>query len=64
MYLKGFYEGVMLVGECTGMKVCDAKPIVRKALIEAGQAIAYFEPESMVISRSGEECVVALTDQW
>ena len=22
VYLKGFYEGVMIVGECTGMKVC------------------------------------------
>jgi leucyl-tRNA synthetase len=22
VYLKGFYEGVMLVGECKGMKVC------------------------------------------
>jgi leucyl-tRNA synthetase len=22
VYLKGFYEGVMLVGECAGMKVC------------------------------------------
>ena len=21
MYLKGFYEGIMLVGECAGMKV-------------------------------------------
>ena len=62
VYLKGFYEGIMLVGECAGMKVCDAKPIVRKALIDRGEAIPYFEPESMVIGRSGDECVVALTD--
>eukprot|EP01034_Spumella_vulgaris_P030740 gene30739-37998_t len=64
VYLKGFYEGIMLVGECAGMKVCDAKPIVRKSLIDAGHAISYSEPESLVISRSGEECIVALTDQW
>uniref|UniRef100_A0A7S3LYW7 leucine--tRNA ligase n=1 Tax=Spumella elongata TaxID=89044 RepID=A0A7S3LYW7_9STRA len=64
VYLKGFYEGIMLVGECAGMKVCDAKPIVRKTLLEAGHALAYFEPESTVIGRSGDECVVALTDQW
>jgi len=64
VYLKGFYEGVMLVGECIGMKVCDAKPLIRKILIDRGDAIAYFEPESMVMSRSGDECVVALTDQW
>lgn len=64
VYLKGYYEGVILVGECAGMKVCDAKPIIRSKLLSQGLAIAYFEPESTVISRSGEECIVALTDQW
>lgn len=64
VYLKGFYEGVMLVGECAGMKVCEAKPIVRKSLIDQNFALPYFEPESTVIGRSGDECVVALTDQW
>lgn len=64
VYLKGFYEGVMLVGECAGMKVCDAKPIVRQSMIDAGSAFPYWEPESKVMSRSGEECIVALTDQW
>lgn len=64
VYLKGYYEGVMIVGECAGMKVIDAKPIIRKSLIDAGYAVPYFEPESTVISRSGDECVVALSDQW
>lgn len=64
VYTKGFYEGVMLVGECKGMKVCDAKPIVRKSLIESGDAFPYFEPEKEVISRTGDECVVALCNQW
>jgi leucyl-tRNA synthetase len=64
VYMKGFYEGVMLVGECKGMKVCDAKPIVRQSLIDAGHAFAYFEPEREVISRTGDECVVALCNQW
>eukprot|EP00595_Chromulina_sp_UTEXLB2642_P000144 CAMPEP_0196761076 /NCGR_PEP_ID=MMETSP1095-20130614/182_1 /TAXON_ID=96789 ORGANISM="Chromulina nebulosa, Strain UTEXLB2642" /NCGR_SAMPLE_ID=MMETSP1095 /ASSEMBLY_ACC=CAM_ASM_000446 /LENGTH=963 /DNA_ID=CAMNT_0042110147 /DNA_START=335 /DNA_END=3226 /DNA_ORIENTATION=+ len=64
VYLKGFYEGVMVVGECVGMKVCDAKPIVRQNMISRNEAIPYFEPESTVISRSGDECIVALTDQW
>ncbi|CAE7463600.1 unnamed protein product, partial [Symbiodinium microadriaticum] len=64
VYLKGFYEGVMLVGECAGMKVCDAKPIVRQSMMDAGHAFPYWEPESKVMSRSGEECIVALTDQW
>jgi leucyl-tRNA synthetase len=64
VYLKGFYEGIMVVGECKGMKVCDAKPVIRASLIASGDAIAYFEPESLVMSRRGAECVVALTDQW
>ena len=40
------------------------KPIIRKELIDAGLCLAYSEPESRVMSRSGDECVVALTDQW
>ena len=64
VYLKGFTSGIMLVGDCKGMKVCDAKPIVRKQLIDRGDAIAYYEPESAVVSRTGDECIVALADQW
>lgn len=40
------------------------KSIIKKELIEEGSAILYSEPEKQVISRSGDECVVALTDQW
>lgn len=64
VYLKGFYEGILLIGECNGMKVCDAKPIIRQNMIEKGMAISYYEPESLVMSRSGDECIVALCDQW
>jgi leucyl-tRNA synthetase len=46
------------------LQVCDAKAIVRKTLIDRGDAFAYFEPESTVVGRSGDECIVALTDQW
>uniref|UniRef100_A0A1D1XWB6 leucine--tRNA ligase n=1 Tax=Anthurium amnicola TaxID=1678845 RepID=A0A1D1XWB6_9ARAE len=63
-YLKGFNEGTMLVGEFKGKKVQDAKPLIRSALLEMGQAVVYSEPEKKVMSRSGDECVVALTDQW
>ncbi|KAH7279053.1 hypothetical protein KP509_37G003200 [Ceratopteris richardii] len=63
-YLKGFTDGVMLVGDYKGQKVQDAKPLIRDALIQCGQAVKYSEPENKVMSRSGEECVVALTDQW
>lgn len=51
VYLKGFYEGVMLVGPCKGWKVCDAKAKIREELIRRGDALAYFEPEGMVMSR-------------
>jgi len=63
-YKEGFYNGTMLVGEFKGMSVQDAKPKVREAMIKEGQAFAYAEPEGLVISRSGDECVVALMDQW
>ncbi|XP_019423387.1 PREDICTED: leucine--tRNA ligase, cytoplasmic-like isoform X2 [Lupinus angustifolius] len=63
-YLKGFNEGTMIVGEYAGKKVQEVKPIIRSQLLETGQAIVYSEPEKRVMSRSGDECVVALTDQW
>ncbi|KAK1290808.1 hypothetical protein QJS10_CPB18g00497 [Acorus calamus] len=63
-YLKGFTEGTMLVGEFKGRKVQEAKPLIKNMLLETGQAVMYSEPEKRVISRSGDECVVALTDQW
>mmetsp|Transcript_51695 Transcript_51695/g.76612 ORF Transcript_51695/g.76612 Transcript_51695/m.76612 type:complete len:1090 (-) Transcript_51695:77-3346(-) len=63
-YLKGFTLGIMQVGEHKGKKVCDAKPIIKQELIDANLACLYFEPESKVMSRTGDECVVAATDQW
>ncbi|KAG5391708.1 hypothetical protein IGI04_021671 [Brassica rapa subsp. trilocularis] len=63
-YLKGFTEGTMLIGEFVGRKVQEIKPIIKTKLIESGEAILYSEPEKPVMSRSGDECVVALTDQW
>lgn len=63
-YKEGFYNGVMLVGEFKGESVQDAKGKVRARMIEAGLAFAYAEPEGLVISRSADECVVALMDQW
>ncbi|KAK9826880.1 hypothetical protein WJX81_003148 [Elliptochloris bilobata] len=64
VYLKGFTDGVMLAGPHKGEKVSEAKPVIRAELVEAGQAILYSEPERAVTSRSGDDCVVALTDQW
>jgi leucyl-tRNA synthetase len=33
-------------------------------LIAGGHALVYYEPENKVVSRTGDECIVALTDQW
>ncbi|RVW64949.1 Leucine--tRNA ligase, cytoplasmic [Vitis vinifera] len=64
IYRGGFYEGTLIVGEYAGMRVQEAKNLIRSKLLELGQAVVYSEPEKKVISRSGDECVVALTDQW
>ncbi|XP_046652789.1 leucine--tRNA ligase, cytoplasmic-like [Daphnia pulicaria] len=64
VYLKGFYDGVLLVGPHQGKKVQDVKKVIQKEMIEAAQAVVYMEPEKTIISRSGDECVVALCDQW
>ncbi|KAG8769962.1 cytosolic leucyl tRNA synthetase, partial [Serendipita sp. 405] len=63
-YKEGFYKGTMSIGEFKGMPVEEAKPRVRQKMIEAGLAFAYAEPDRFVKSRSGDECVVALMDQW
>ena len=63
-YLKGFNFGIMEVGPHKGKKVSEAKPIIKQEMIDAGEACLYFEPESKVVSRTNDECVVAATDQW
>lgn len=63
-YKEGFYNGTMLVGEFKGLPVQEAKGKVRERMIEANLAFAYAEPEGFVLSRSADECVVALMDQW
>eukprot|EP00127_Corallochytrium_limacisporum_P006434 Clim_evm24s227 gene=Clim_evmTU24s227 len=63
-YMKGFYDGTMLVGKYKGEKVEVAKPKIKDDIVKHGFAILYSEPEREVMSRSGDECVVALCDQW
>ncbi|RDA84226.1 hypothetical protein CP532_0134 [Ophiocordyceps camponoti-leonardi (nom. inval.)] len=63
-YKEGYYQGVLKVGDFAGEKVETAKPKVRAQLLEAGDAFAYSEPERKVVSRSGDDCIVALMDQW
>ena len=64
VYLKGFTDGVLVVGPHAGKKVSEVKVEIKGEMLEAGDAILYSEPERQVMSRSGDECVVALTDQW
>lgn len=64
VYLKGFYEGVMVIGPHSGKKVQDIKKTIQQELISKKEAVIYMEPEKQVMSRSADECVVALCDQW
>ncbi|KAI8324976.1 leucyl-tRNA synthetase [Martensiomyces pterosporus] len=63
-YKEGFYSGTMSVGDFKGESVQEAKQKVRDLLIAQSSGFAYAEPEGLVMSRSGDECVVALCDQW
>jgi leucyl-tRNA synthetase len=64
VYLKGFYEGKMLVGKYKGMLTADAKKLIQADLVDSKESKKYVEPEKKIVSRSGDECVVALCDQW
>lgn len=65
-YGEGFSLGVMneKCGSFAGMPVKEAKDKIKQDLTDRNLAAKYAEPESLVISRSGDVCVVALTDQW
>lgn len=63
-YKEGYYKGTMLIGDYKGQSVEYAKPKVKEALIKAGEAFEYAEPNGLVISRSADECVTAYLGQW
>jgi leucyl-tRNA synthetase len=63
-YLKGFYEGKLLVGVAEGQLVEKAKPLVKKYMLEQNLAVPYYEPEGEIISRTGDTCIVATCYQW
>jgi len=44
--------------------VQEVKKKIQEDMIKANEARIYQEPEKKVVSRSGDECVVALCDQW
>nr|GEW51962.1 leucine--tRNA ligase, cytoplasmic-like [Tanacetum cinerariifolium] len=64
IYKGSFYEGIMIAGEHAETHVQDAKSLIRAKLLELKLAVVYGEPEKKVMSRSGDECVVELIDQW
>lgn len=55
---------MLLVGNFKGKKIQDVKKLLQKYLIDRKEAVIYYEPEKTIVSRSGDECVVALCDQW
>lgn len=63
-YKAGFYRGTMVYGPFAGTPVQDAKPRIRQQLLDSGDAFVYCEPDGLVISRSGGDCVAAFLDQW
>eukprot|EP00924_Labyrinthula_sp_SR-Ha-C_P013444 snap_masked-scaffold_5-processed-gene-2.29-mRNA-1 protein AED:0.33 eAED:0.33 QI:112/1/1/1/1/1/3/45/540 len=65
VYKKGFYEGVMIVGDesIKGKKVQEVKDYCKDQLVKTNQAVIYYEPENEVKSRSGDICVVSYLDQ-
>ncbi|KAF3388397.1 hypothetical protein F1880_004380 [Penicillium rolfsii] len=63
-YTEGFYKGTMIVGEFKGEPVSVAKDKVRQSLYKSGDAFPFADPMGKVVSRSGDECVVAYLGQW
>lgn len=41
----------MLVGDFAGKKVHEVKKSAQKLLIDQGQAVLYYEPEKLIMSR-------------
>ena len=58
----------MFTSEGTGPQISDVRALLRSTLRAngdtSGDAFVYSEPEKKVVSRSGDECVVAAIDQW
>ncbi|EHA18526.1 hypothetical protein CBS63078_5013 [Aspergillus niger] len=63
-YGEAFYKGTMIVGEYKGQPVSAVKEKIRKSLYESGDAFPFADPMGKVVSRSGDDCVVAYLGQW
>ncbi|ODV59803.1 leucine--tRNA ligase CDC60 [Ascoidea rubescens DSM 1968] len=63
-YKEGFFNGTMIIGKYAGEKVEFVKAKVKNDIVESGEGFVYYEPEGVVMSRSGDECIVSKEDQW
>lgn len=63
-YKTGFYQGTMVFGPFSGTPVQEAKALICQQLLDSGDTFVYCEPDGLVVSRSGEDCVAAFLDQW
>ena len=63
-YKKTPPKSILIVGPYMGMSVEDARIKIKQDYYTEEVAIPYYEPNEIVISRTGDECIVALTDQW
>jgi leucyl-tRNA synthetase len=67
IYKTGFYTGVMRenTGKYAGMKVEEAKDVVKEDLLKMDKAAVMFEPSGEVVCRCLTPSVVkVVTDQW
>ncbi len=67
IYRAGFHAGTMLniCGDYAGMPVQEAKDMVRKEMIEKGEADMFYDLSEEVICRCGGEVVMGkIPDQW
>ncbi|MEA3378655.1 MAG: leucine--tRNA ligase [Nanoarchaeota archaeon] len=67
VYKKGFYEGTLNknCGKYAGKKVIDVKDEVKKALLESGEAIKFYELSGKVVCRCLTPSIIKIvSNQW
>ena len=64
VYKMEHQSGTLVTGKYAGETLKDAHKKIQADLINESLAILYNEPSEQVISRVGDVCVVAKTDQW
>lgn len=67
VYKLGFHSGTMkeTCGKYAGMRVYDAKELVKKELMESGNAEIMYDLSEEVICRCGERVIIKkVKDQW